>query len=51
MYLDGFNGADAFTAAEFVALGFVSHPAYVVGRVEKQDFLRAEIDTGSATGA
>jgi hypothetical protein len=51
MDLDGIDGADLFTAAEFVALGFVGHTAYVIGWVEKQDFFRAEIDTGSATGA
>lgn len=50
MDLDGIDGADLFTAAESVALGFVGHTAYVVGRIEKQDFFRTEIDTGAATG-
>lgn len=51
MNLDRAGRADAFTAAEFVASGFIGHPADVVFLVDIQYLLRAEHDASAATRA
>ena len=51
MDLDCINGTDSFAAAEFVAPGFVGHPAYVVSLVQEKNFFRTELNAGPAAGA